>query len=269
MNKTTNTGILSKFIKEIPDLAPDSQTNATTSTLEFIHQVDSTLRVYLYPCLIEYSLISLAVFFIMWRNVGKSERRSSLRFGQRHIFTVDCSRASRGLITGGIILLLTILTLIPAYLLNNNGPILITHITELALLIVALFAVCMSLVHITKLYYNENVHVDTFDRNLILITTTGDFAYSFFGLFASIFIDRTVKGLPPGLETSVRIIAIFQTFFQSGFILDALKRRVRTKEDIRTKLGRESITALLLTNLGECLMNFCFTLIEFKFLFLL
>ncbi len=228
----------------------DSEIGKNKSALEILHQIESVMGVYLYPCLIEYSLISLTVFFIMWRNIGKIEKRSFLRFGDRNVFTINCARASRGLLIGGIIFLLTILSLIPSYLLEDDATS-ITHITGFVLLIVSLFTVCLSYFHTTKLYYDQHAHVDVFDQVLILITTIGDFAYSFFGLFASIFITETKSRLPPGLEISIGFLALLQTFLQSGFIMDTLKRRTTTKQENRNKPGRETITALLLMNLGK------------------
>ncbi|CAF2483887.1 unnamed protein product [Rotaria sp. Silwood2] len=224
--------------------------NTTTSTLEIIEKIESSMSVYLYPCFIEYSLICVTVFYIMWRNVGKTEQRSFLHFGDRHIFTVDCSRASRGLLLGGIIFILAILTLIPAYILNTMLTILITHITKLVLLVASLLIVCISFFYTTKLYYDRQAHVDVFDQILILVTTVGDFAYSFFGLFASIFIESYRIQLPRFVEIVIGLLSILQTYLQSGFILDTLRRRSITKSEIRKKPGRELITALLLINLA-------------------
>ncbi|CAM4890103.1 unnamed protein product [Rotaria socialis] len=252
-NETTNDGdnstvIVVSFIKAISSAASTNSSKGT-STYELFTRIESTMNVYLYPCLIEYSLISLTVFFLMWKNVGKTREPSLLRFSDRHIFTVNCSRASRGLLGGGIILLVTILTLIPTYLLGEDA-ISVTHITELVLLFVSLFFVGISFLQTTKLYHDPHAHVDAFDRVLILITTVGDFAYSFFGLFASIFGEQSASKLPLAVEISIGLLAILQTFFQSGFILDTLHRRTRTKEEIRNKPGREAVTALLLINLS-------------------
>jgi large subunit ribosomal protein L18 len=230
------------------DASGSTQGN-NASTLDIINTIESSIGVYLYPCLIEYSLISLTVFFIMWRNVGKTEKRSFLRFSDRHVFTVNCSRSSRGLLVGGIIFLLTILTLIPTYLLDEDA-IPVTHITELVLLSVSLATVCISYCFTTKLYYDRDAHVDAFDQVLIIITTIGDFAYSFFGVFASIFVENYQSRIPIGIEISIGFLAILQTFLQTNFILDTLKRRTITKTEVRKKPGREAITALLLMNLG-------------------
>ncbi|CAF2052512.1 unnamed protein product [Rotaria magnacalcarata] len=236
------------FIKAISSTAQNNSSKVA-SRYEIITRIESTMNVYLYPCLIEYSLISLTVFFLMWKNVGKTREPFLLRFGDRHVFTVNCSRASRGLLVGGIILLVTILTLIPTYLLDDDA-ISVTHITELVLLFVSLLFVCISFAQTTKLYHDPHAHVDAFDRVLILITTVGDFAYSFFGLFASLFGEQSASKLPLAIEISIGFLAIFQTFLQSGFILDTLHRRTRTKEEIRNKPGREAVTALLLINLA-------------------
>lgn len=215
--------------------------------------MESILGTYLYPCLIEYSLISLTVFYIMWRNVGKTENRSFLHFADRHVFTVNCSRASYGLLIGGIALLSTICTLIPAYILQDSSAILITHTTDLGLLLASLLTVGIAFVYTTKLYYDRAAHMDVFDQILILITTVGDFAYSFFSLFAVVFVVSNTSGVPRGMEITRSLLAILQTFLQSAFILDTLKRRTTTRSEIRKKPGREFITALLLINLGkEC-----------------
>ncbi|CAF1285260.1 unnamed protein product [Adineta ricciae] len=220
------------------------------SALAMILDIEGKVSAYLYPCLIEYSLISLTVFFIMWRNVGKTEKRSLLRFGARHVFTVNCARASRGLLIGGILLLLTILTLIPTYMLTTKEATIVTHVTELVLLVVALFTVLISFMYTSKLLYDHHAHVDTFDQGLILVTTIGDFAYSFFGLFAALFFDKSKIGISLEIEMSIGFLAIFQTLLQTNFILDTLKRRTRNKQEIRSKPGRETVTALLLMNLA-------------------
>lgn len=244
------TSTMINFFKAAP-VEELSSENSTKSVLEFIENIHSTIMVYLYPCLIEYSLICVTVFYIMWRNVGKKENRSFLHFGARHVFTINCSRASCGLLLGGVIFLLTILTLLPAYILELRLAILITHITECILLSVSLLIVCISFIYTTKLYYDHQTHVDIFDQILILITTVGNFAYSFFDIFASIFIESYTINIPRPIEIIIGLLAIFQTFLQSAFILDALKRRVITKNEIRNKPGRELVTALLLINLGK------------------
>lgn len=188
----------------------------------------------------------MTVFYIIWRNIGKKQHCPINSFQTRHIFIVNCSRASCGLLFGGIIFLLTISSLVPVYILEPSISTLITRITELFLLIVSFVVVCLSFLATTKLYYDDNAHVDVFDQILILVTTIGDFAYSFFSLFASIFVDETKV-----LDIIIGILSLGETVLQSTFLLDTLKRRTVTKTDRRNKPGRELITALLLINLGK------------------
>ena len=150
-----------------------------------------------------------------------------------------------------MILIITILTLVPIYILENGAQI-VTQITELVLIVVSLILVLTALIHTTRLHYDPHAHVDVFDQVLIIITTVGDFAYALFGLFASFFTepDDEFKPVFIRIEISIGVLVILQTFLQTGFILDTLKRRTRTKDDVRTKPGREAVTALLLTNLG-------------------
>ena len=242
------------IVNETTGLPFTAMTNGSdngTSILAVIIRIEEAVSVYLYPCLIEYSLISLAVFLIMWRSIGKREDGEYIRFGERHIFTINCSRASRGLLIGGIIVLTTILTLIPVYILKKDAQT-ITQITELVLLVFGLLFVCFGFFHTTKLRHFAHAHVDVFDQALIIIAAIGDFTYTLFGLFASLLITKEQlcgKDGSVSMEIAIGFLAIFQTFLQSGFILDALKRRLVTKDEIRNKPGRESVTALLLINL--------------------
>ena len=232
-------------------VSKESSSNQTSATaLDYIEKIQSILDIYLYPCLIEYSLVAITVFYIMWRNVGQTKNRTFAHFSDRHVFTVNCSRASGGLLIGGIMLVSTILTLVPDYIVDPTIAVPITHITELVLLVVSFCIICMAFVSTTKLYYEDQAHVGRFDQILIYLTTVGDFAYSLFGLFAAIFIENYTIDVPRFVEILIGFIALSETFFQSAFILDTLKRRARTKADQRKKPARELITALLLLNLG-------------------
>ena len=228
-----------------------SSNDSTTTVLSVLDQIESSLFVYLYPCLIEYSLISVTVFYLMWRNIGRTEKRSDMHFADRHLYKINCSRASRGLLIGGIIFLLTVLTIIPDYVLQPESAIPITHVTELVLLFIATLIVCVAFSSTTKLNYDRHGHANVFDQILILLTTVGDFAYSFFGLFAAVLIKSYTIKIPRAVEVAISLIAILQTFLQSAFILDTLKRRLTTTDERRNKPGREWITALLLINLSE------------------
>jgi hypothetical protein len=252
MSSNLSTNITSRDINPGVSIIYGNRAQANKSVLEMIEGIEETLSIYLYPCLIEYSLISMTVFFIMWQHVGKKEGDSHLRFAERHTYTVNCSRASRGLLVGGIIFLLTIISLILTYLVREDVK-RVTQTTELLLLVFSLIFVSASFVYTSKLHYDPHAHVDAFDRALILITTVGDFAYVLFGLFASLLIEEknTLDMVSLRIEVCIGFVAIVQIFLQTGFILDALKRCSLNKSDVRNKHGRETVTALLMANLGQ------------------
>ena len=238
------------FLNTIGKSNSDSS-NETNEVLTLIEKVKDNLFIYLYPCLIEYSLICVTVFYIIWRNIGRKSTRLNNNFSHRHIYRVNCSRSSRGLLIGGIIFLLTIITLIPGYVLQPASAVPITHITQLSLLIVAFIVVCVSFYFTTEMDHDPEAHVNSFDQILILLTTIGDFAYSFFGLFASVFISTYNIEIPRPVEIVMGIVAVIQTFIQSAFIFDAFKRRSIRRNRNQKRPGREWITILLLINLSK------------------
>jgi hypothetical protein len=100
---------------------------------------------FLFPCVIEYSLICAAILYVMWKNVkpavegdedgdspedGNHQKRllSSRSSGMvrvsskrsRHHYSMDCAGANRGLFTGIIILVFTIISLILFFVLINR-----------------------------------------------------------------------------------------------------------------------------------------------------
>ena len=241
--------VFNLFIDE--DSLANNSNNDSKNVVEFIEDIQSTIGIYLYPCLIEYSLICITVFYVMWQNVGRTNDRPFAHFSDRHLFVVNCSRSSYGLLLGGIILIVSIIALIPDYVVSPSVAILITRVIDLALLLLALLTVCTAFFHTMKLPYGQEVHADVFNQILILVTTVGDFAYSFLGLFASIFLKPYTSKVPRAVAIILRLVSILQTFVQSSFILDTLKRRVVTRNEIRHKPGRQHVTTLLLTNFGK------------------
>ncbi|CAF1478663.1 unnamed protein product [Didymodactylos carnosus] len=235
-------------------LTTESLNNIVTSTQEsaatLIQNLESDVGVYLYPCLIEYSLISLTVFYIMFQNIGRRNKKAMLRFGDRHVYMVNCSKASRGLVFGGIAILLSILSLIPFYLLND-AQLYISQITELTLLCLSLITVIISFRWTMKLKFDSNAHVDVFDEVLILITTFGAFTYAFFSIFAAIFLKIECEKHSESLrqiDLTVSFVSVAQILLQSAFLKDALRRRSESREHLKKKPGREMITALLMLN---------------------
>lgn len=85
---------------------------------------------FLFPCTIEYSLICAVIVYEMWKNIKsipniERQRRTSIKpnASQRqsaHHFSVDCSRAHRGMFAGILIIVLTIICLIMYFVLRDE-----------------------------------------------------------------------------------------------------------------------------------------------------
>lgn len=81
---------------------------------------------FLFPCIIEYTLICAGVVFIMWEVVGSSHNsKINQRISGKHpkIFSVDCTHAANGLFAGIMVMVLTIIGLIVFFLFVDNGPV--------------------------------------------------------------------------------------------------------------------------------------------------
>lgn len=85
---------------------------------------------FLFPCKIEYSLICAVILYEMWKKI-KMEDRSSKREHQEsimghhehkdvHQLSVDCSRAHRGMFAGILVIVLTIISLIMFFVLDEE-----------------------------------------------------------------------------------------------------------------------------------------------------
>lgn len=88
---------------------------------------------FLFPCTIEYSLVCACILFEMWKTVKsipninkarKSSLKSSLSHGHAHggtpyHFSIDCSKAQRGMFAGIVVIVLTIISLIMYFVLHD------------------------------------------------------------------------------------------------------------------------------------------------------
>lgn len=86
---------------------------------------------FLFPCTIEYSLICAVIVYEMWKNIKsipniERQRRTSIKPNasqmrqSAHHFSVDCSRAHRGMFAGILIIVLTIICLIMYFVLRDE-----------------------------------------------------------------------------------------------------------------------------------------------------
>lgn len=133
---------------------------------------------FLFPCTIEYSLVCACILFEMWKtvksipNINKA-RKSSLKLGPGHAhghghspghapyhFSIDCSKAQRGMFAGIVVIVLTIISLIMYFVLHDIEDYLqlaIKEVTyyEIMLYTVTTIAVLVAFHRMKDLKYNR------------------------------------------------------------------------------------------------------------------
>lgn len=106
---------------------------------------------FLFPCTIEYSLICAVILFEMWKKVRSipeinKTRRSSLKPGAHvksaYHFSIDCSKAHRGMFAGIVVIVLTIICLIMYFVLHDQPDYVHLAIKEVTYYEILIYCVC-------------------------------------------------------------------------------------------------------------------------------
>ena len=78
---------------------------------------------YLYPCLVQYSLICLAVLLTMWTSVSSEQIQEKVQdklySSSCNRYSVDCNGSHAGLFCGVLLVVLTILSVILTFVFSN------------------------------------------------------------------------------------------------------------------------------------------------------
>ncbi|UYV60265.1 Otopetrin [Cordylochernes scorpioides] len=218
---------------------------------------------FLFPCTIEYSLICAAILYVMWKHIGQSPAganadNSGVSFGsskQRHYYQVDCAKANKGLFTGILVLVFSIISLIIFFVLINKPQykelaVLEAHVAELALYVCTSIAVFIALYQVKELRYSAHRTVEL-DNILLIVGQSGLYLFTMFSVIGGHFTmdQNTVLVLLTG------IAGIIQGTLQTIFILNASCRYAATAAQARRKPGREMVTFLLVCNFAMWAIN--------------
>ncbi|KAJ2950695.1 hypothetical protein O0L34_g8955 [Tuta absoluta] len=249
---------------------------------------------FLFPCTIEYSLILCVILYEMWKEVkctaedfekkfhyAKNKSRSNSvtpekilqqfagmlgvgsPYGSRqalHHFSVDCSRAHRGLFAGVLLIVFTIISLIMFFVLAHspntiNDAIFQVNICELILYSITILVAAAALFQMRALPYKRKSRaVLGLDTSLLILAQTGMFVYCMFSLIGAhhtLAYDSSA-GLTGFFS---EFLSLNQTILQSLFIIDAWWRRCSTSEQRRKKPGRQLVTFLLVANMAMWAIN--------------
>lgn len=218
---------------------------------------------FLFPCTIEYSLICAVILFEMWKqciSVGRPkrsrDRKISTTAQNAHHFSVDCSRAHHGMFAGILVIVLTIISLIMFYVLNqyrsyHTMATLEVTICETVLYVLTSLAVLGAFIRMRDLKFSQSFGGMPLDCTLLLLAQSGVYIYCMFSIIGCYF--SLDEGGIYGLVAET--FSIVQTSMQTLFILNAWWRRCRSAQENRQKPGREICTFLLVANMTMWSIN--------------
>ncbi|XP_063223412.1 proton channel OtopLc isoform X8 [Bacillus rossius redtenbacheri] len=221
---------------------------------------------YLFPFIIEYSLIGAAVIYVMWKHIGCNpryggeddlEHRLEVMLSRRAVAMahaqhghVDCVGASKGLFFGLLLLVGSLICLILFFVLIPHPTlgmlaIYLADVSHCVLMTLSIVAIIIGFIRVQNLKFRAEEQSDLNDI-LLRVSAFGLFVYSVFSVIAGSLAAFTHK--PNLLVMVTGLLSVLQVVLQLLFIADIARRRVHLPEHDRTKPGRQVVTFLLICN---------------------
>ncbi|XP_050308251.1 proton channel OtopLc-like isoform X14 [Anthonomus grandis grandis] len=222
---------------------------------------------YLFPFIIEYSLIGAAVIYCMWKHIGRNPRyvtqedlehrleimlsRRAVAMAQAQQGRVDCVGASKGLFFGLLMLVASLICLILFFVLIHHKElgllaIYLADVSHCVLMVLSIIAIIIGFIRVQGLKFRTEEQSDLNDI-LLRVSAFGLFTYAVFSVIAGHFKAFSVE--PNMLVMVTGILSVVQVVLQLLFIADVSRRRVHLPEHDRTKPGRQVVTFLLICNI--------------------
>ncbi|CAG0913454.1 unnamed protein product [Notodromas monacha] len=241
--------------------------NLTCERVPIMGSIRNDAAPYLYPIVVEYSLIAAVVLFVMWLHIGRNPRyisedeitapgmdTSFISTATTSTTKVDCVGASKGLFFGLLFLICSMIATILFFILIENEKfhqyaIYLADCAHSGLLLFSLLAVLIGFCRVKKLKFNAE-REDLLNALCLRISAFGVLLYATFTTIAG-----AVKFLNPELDIPCLLVlitgalTIFEVALQVLFVSDASKRSIHRPELNPTRPGRQLVTILLLTNI--------------------
>lgn len=214
---------------------------------------------YLFPFIVEYSLIAAAVTYIMWKSVGedKIKKMEGKKIDddvggkkRRGYWRVDCQSASKGLFLGLLCLVGGIIILIIFFVMKDSpefrGQMFwIYSGAEIVILVFSCIASFAAFVQVQKLSHSFTTPYEL-DTLLSGITVTGSYVYAIFGMLAAIVSIPDMKSIVVFAQCALLLV---QVSLQGMIISEASRRICATRAQQSAKPGRQIITFMLFANI--------------------
>ncbi|CAF1046800.1 unnamed protein product, partial [Brachionus calyciflorus] len=240
---------------------------------------------YLYPCVIEYSLMCLTVFYILWSSIeqrysennrygqwaiGNDEktrvlnnqsklqeqahRFASFAHEKRHVnqFVIDCGKSTTGLFLGIFVLLFTLITLIVYFIYKNgntNKAVQISEMTELLLVSLSFIIVISLLIKFKMAKFNyKPIFEMGYNETLTIVGLAGIYLFGFYSIIA--ILENGINSRIEMLSLSIQIASIVEATLQSVLIIEGLKMFTKDRFIKKDKPGRSMLTLLILLDVS-------------------
>jgi len=221
--------------------------------LDILGDTIENSSVYLFPFIIEYSMIGGHIIYNMWKNVGRRPTfvmiGDSERKKERQYRRMDWSSSAIGLFLGLLALVTLTITLILYFALVNQEnfhliAVLIINVNDTIINTLMVVAIIIGFFQVRNLQFvqSENEH-----DILMIISAFGIFLYAGYTVIAGYL---SVQSMEPVLLIIVNgIVELVQVNLQLLFIADLKQKKVSESQQM-TKPGRQIVTFLVFCNLG-------------------
>ncbi|CAH0628945.1 unnamed protein product [Chrysodeixis includens] len=234
---------------------------------------------YLYPFNVEFNILIVAIYYIIWSNIGNCDNEENSSdtnstsddnyhlckiptanedndFTSNIVIYADCHASNRGLFLGLIVMVIITGMLIIGFVFSSVGDdsenfvevgYFLNSVTRLGLHILLLFAAVIAWFQMRQLDINEHP-ISLLDDVLLFICLPAFFMETVFSLVATITYTNIVKIID-------FVVMVVQVLIQTPLIMDGLRRCSNTKKLRRKKPGREVLMFLLTANVAMWIFN--------------
>ncbi|XP_022252147.1 otopetrin-1-like, partial [Limulus polyphemus] len=258
--KSEQTNLLEELIVPIKDNSTKRNNTNICQKTDIMGDIVSHSSPFLYPFIVEYSLIGAAILYVMWQNIGKTpvvrvetqENDGVLDSSSPRTRTrMNCVGASKGLFLGLLVLVVCLICLIVFFVLVHHEEykilaIFLGDISLCVLLVLNIIAIIAGFIQVRPLRYFPERR-EEFSSILLGIAGFGLFLYAIFGIIAgSVSSVFSVSNLLVLINSCLTLV---QVIIQSLFISDVVCRSTYLSEHNKQKPGKQVVTFLMISNI--------------------
>ncbi|XP_045479133.1 proton channel OtopLc-like [Harmonia axyridis] len=223
---------------------------------------------YLAPCIIEFSVLCAVILGLMWKkNLTHGREKYNPKFHKvlaenfdtrtKSRFSVDFSKAHKGLFSGILVIIITIMSLIVYSELETHEKywqigILLVNSLEFLLFWAGTLASVLCIISIRDIGYYKMSRQLELEHLLLILSQSGIFIYNLFQILGT--THMVVRG-GVAFNKIIRILTsiscVIESCSQTTLVLIAWRRRCVSKSHIRKKPGKQLVTFLLLSNFAS------------------